>query len=262
MSRRAEWSDVQARLQARHGERLREPDWRLLEAAKTLGHFIERSRSTSLRRFTGHMNAQMTSHTIERSLRVEWRGYVAEIAGWTSPAWTPAVLWAAHVPDLAVLDRLLDGNAPDWAREDPVFAALASRDRQIGAANLEGSLFFPLFSALPPTKPGNGGLAGLWLAHWESLWPRRSATDCRWITRLVEVVKDHTGQLARAGARETSGAYRQDLAHALTRMFRRRSFTPVAVFCHLALVALDLERLRGGLVRRRLFDIERAQEAA
>ena len=29
---------------------------------------------------------------------------------------------------------------------------------------------------------------------------------------------------------------------------------PVAVFCHLALVALDLERLRGGLVRRQLFE--------
>jgi len=32
------------------------------------------------------------------------------------------------------------------------------------------------------------------------------------------------------------------------------------VFCHLALVALDLERLRGALVRRRLF--EPAQEVA
>jgi len=32
------------------------------------------------------------------------------------------------------------------------------------------------------------------------------------------------------------------------------------VFCHLALVALDLERLRGGLVRRALFAA--AREAA
>ncbi len=32
------------------------------------------------------------------------------------------------------------------------------------------------------------------------------------------------------------------------------------MFAHLALVALDLERLRGGLVRRRLFDAELPKE--
>lgn len=258
MRRRAEWSYVQARLQSRHGERLREADWRTLEAAKTLGHFIERSRSTPLRRFTGPLDAQMTSHTIERVLRVEWRRYVTEVAAWASPAWQPAFLWTAHVPDLAVLDRLLHANAPGWAREDAVFAPLTGADRQLGAAELEGSIFSPL----SPKKPEDGGIAGLWLAHWKSLWPRPSGADGRWITKLVGLVQDHTGQLARAGDQETSGAYRRDAERALTRMFRRRSGTPVAAFCHLALVALDLERLRGGLVRRRLFDAERRPEAA
>jgi hypothetical protein len=258
MRRRAEWSYVQARLQARHGERLREPEWRMLEAAKALGHFIERSRSTPLRRFTGPLDAQMTSHAIERVLRDEWRRYVAEIAAWTPPAWQPAVLWTAHLPDLAVLERLLRGDAPEWTRADPVYGPLASADRQTGTAKLDD----PIFSLLSSKKPGNGGVAGLWLAHWTSLWPRRGGADCRWLAKLVEVAKDHAARLARAGAQETSGPYRQDLAHALTRIFRRRSGTPVALFCHLALVGLDLERWRGGLVRRRLFDIERRPEAA
>ncbi|HXY98504.1 MAG TPA: hypothetical protein VEI03_00800 [Stellaceae bacterium] len=258
MRRRAEWSYVQARLQARHGERPGEPDWRMIEAAKTLAHFIERSRSTPLRRFTGHLDAQMTSHAIERILRVEWRRYVAEIAAWTPPEWRTALLWAAHVPDLAVLDRLLRGDAPDWTREDPAFAPLARRDGRPGAAGLEG----PLFSSLSPTKPEDGGLAGLWLAHWTSLWPRRGGTDRRWLAKLVAMAKDHAAQLARADARATSAAYRRAAAAALTRLFRRRSGTPVAAFCHLALIALDLERLRGGLVRRRLFDGEHRPEAA
>jgi hypothetical protein len=34
------------------------------------------------------------------------------------------------------------------------------------------------------------------------------------------------------------------------------------MFCHLALVALDLERLRGDLIRRRLFEPSHATEAA
>lgn len=258
MSRRVDWSYVQARLQARHGERLRDPEWRMLEAAKTLEHFIERSRSTPLRRFTDHMNAQMTSHTIERILRTEWRGYVAEVAAWTSPAWKPAVLWGAHVPDLTVLDRLLAGDTPDWMREDLVFGPLVGADRQIRAARLEKSPFSPL----SPANGGDGGFAERWLAHWRALWPRRCGADCLWLAKLAEVVKAHIGQLARAGAEETSGPYRRELAHALTRTFRRRSGTPVAVFCHLALVALDLERLRGSLVRRRLFGAEYAKGAA
>jgi hypothetical protein len=36
----------------------------------------------------------------------------------------------------------------------------------------------------------------------------------------------------------------------------------VALFAHLVLVALDLERLRGGLIRRRLFNAELPKRAA
>ena len=74
---------MQARLQARHGERLDEGDWRALEAARSLDQFIDRSRATSLRRFTERLNASMPSHAIERVLRNGWRDYVAEVAGWS-----------------------------------------------------------------------------------------------------------------------------------------------------------------------------------
>ena len=80
MSGRADWSYVQARLQARHGDRLDEGDWRSLEAAKSLDHFHDRARMSSLRRFTERLDTQMSAHAIERALRVEWRRYVAEVA--------------------------------------------------------------------------------------------------------------------------------------------------------------------------------------
>lgn len=258
MCRCADWSYVQARLQARHGERSRDSEWGMLEAAKTLDHFLVRSHSTPLRRFTVHMNAQMTSHRIESILRAKWRDYVAEVAAWPSAAWRPAVLWGAHVPDLIVLDRLLAGDAPpDWTRDDPVFGPLVGADRQTPAARLEKSRFSPLSSA----KEGGGGLAECWLAHWRALLPRGCGADCRCLMSLAELVKVHIRRLAQAGPEETSGPRRRDLADALTRMFRRYSGTPVAVFCHLALVALDLERLRGNLVRRRLFGTEEAKGA-
>lgn len=255
MSHRVEWSYVQARLQARHGERLGDSEWRMLEAAKTLGRFIEESRSTPMRRFTDHINEQMTAHTIERILRAEWRAYVAEIAAWTSSAWKPAVLWGAHVPDLIMLDRLLAGDTPGWMREDPVFGPLLGADGQIRTASLEKTPFFPLSLANWASR----GLVEHWLAHWRVSWPRRFGADRQWLEKLAALVRIHVRRLARAGVEESSGPYRRELAHALTRMFRRCSGTPVAVFCHLALVALDLERLRGCLVSRRLFGAEYAE---
>ena len=126
MSRRPQWSYVQARLQARHGGRLDDNDWRALEAARSVDQFLERSRSTALRRFADHLDATMSSHAMERMLRAAWRNYVAEIAAWVTPAWRPAVQWLEYVPDLPVIDAVLKGKAPAWARSDPVFSVLAT----------------------------------------------------------------------------------------------------------------------------------------
>ena len=46
---------------------------------------------------------------------------------------------------------------------------------------------------------------------------------------------------------------RNQLRERLKRIFRAAAGTPVATLCHLALMALDFERLRGGLVTRSLF---------
>lgn len=256
MSRRADWSYVQARLYARHGDRLDEVDWRLLDAAKSPDHFLERARATSLRRFTDRLDAQMSSHTIERILRAEWREYVDEVANWVIASWRPAVRWVARLPDLPVLDGLLRGAAPDWLRHDPIFAPFVDRGLQGLATVFEDSSFAPLSPATDRT------LGEQWLVHWRALWPRGCANDRQWLDTLADAVADHTQYLARAGAGDSSSHKRHDLARLAVRLFRRRSGTPVALFSHLVLVALDIERLRGGLVRRRLFDAEPPKRAA
>jgi hypothetical protein len=45
-------------------------------------------------------------------------------------------------------------------------------------------------------------------------------------------------------------------------LVHRRAEEPVAVFCYLVLVALDLQRLRDGLLRRALFRDEPAELVA
>jgi len=194
MSGRPQWSYAQARLQARHGERLQEADWRALEAAQSIDQFIERSRASSLRRFTEGVNARMSSHAIERLLRAAWRAYVAEVAAWVPPSWRSALLWTSHLPDLPVLDALRKGEAPDWTRQDPAFAEFVEGDPQHRAANLAQSPLAPLFAS--DTRETT--LAAPWYAHWRSLWPKRRAANDRPLLDLAGTLKSHVERLGRA----------------------------------------------------------------
>ncbi len=69
MRSRAEFAFAQTRLQARHGERLTDADWRALESAQSPDRYLEQARATSLRRFVARIDAGMDSHAIERALR-------------------------------------------------------------------------------------------------------------------------------------------------------------------------------------------------
>jgi len=243
------WSYVQARVQARHGERLQESDWRAIEAARSIDQFIARAQASSLRRFTEHMNARMPSHAVERMLRDGWRAYVTESASWVPAVWQHAVMWTSILPELPIIDALLTGEAQDWIEQDTAFAGLAQPDLQKRDAALANS---PL-GALVASSAHEKALAARWYARWRSLGPQRR-TDKSALIDIAATINAHVERLARASPQETSAPYRRDLALKLTRMFRRYSGSPAVLFCHLALVALDLERLRGNLIRRRLFE--------
>jgi hypothetical protein len=241
---RPSWSYVQARLQARHGERLIDREWLTLEAARSPDHFIDRSRATTLRRFSERLNAGMSSHAIECALRNSWRDYVAEVASWCPPDWRPAIRWCALLPDLPLFAALLAGEAPCWVQQDAVLSAFSELAQ---AATIKSPLDVLLSGPRrEPTLPGR------WYACWRSLWPQ-GAYECRPLATLSDTVSAHVARLDLAGPQDASGAYRRALARTVNRMFRRYSASAIAVFCHLALVALDLERLRGSLVRRALF---------
>jgi len=248
---------VQARLQARHGERLQEADWRIIEGARSSNQFVERALASSLRRFVERINPRLASHATERMLRDTWRAYVAELADWVPRAWREAVLWVSLLPELPIIDALLKGEAPEWIEEDPAFAEFTKADLQERNAALANS---PL-DALAASNGREKTVAARWFVHWRSQWPQRRA-DERTLLDVAAMIDAHIGRLDRAGLEETSAPYRRDLALKLTRTFRRHGGSPAAVFCHLALVALDLERLRGDLIRRRLFEPVDSQEAA
>jgi hypothetical protein len=248
----ATWAYVQARLQTRHGDRLQDSDWQALSATRSAERYLERSRSTPMRRFTEHVNAQMESHAMERALRSDCRVLVSEVASWVPKEWRAAVIWTAHFPDLPVLGHLIDGKTPAWAEADPVYAPFAEAD----AAGLRERLAGSPLRALVPSADEDSTIAERWLAHWRSLWPPLGDTERKPLERLIAIVARHFEQLGHTRPPDSSERYRAELMQDLIRIFRRHSATPAAMFAELALLALDLERLRGGLVRRRLFAVQ------
>lgn len=220
MGNLAHFAFAQARMQAQHGARPSDSTWRMLQASSTLGHYLESARSTGLAPWVTNLGPSSDVHTIEQTLRRDWRGYVDTVAGWLPEAWRPAVRWTAVLADLEREDR-----------NDPV-------DGTGGWA------------------PGHRPLAA-WTGAFRALWPAMSARDARAMDRLMTLLGDHlaptSGDDGRARGAELAERARERLRDRLTRILHQSAQSPPAVFAFLTLTALDVERLRGDLVRRRLF---------
>jgi hypothetical protein len=126
MAKDARFAYLQARLQARHGDRPSPDDWRIAESSSGLSHYLEAVRRTPLKRWVGDLNHEMEPAAMERLLRATWRETVDQVADWSPEEWRPAVRWLRWLPDLPAIDHLLRGaKVPPWMRADPVMRELA-----------------------------------------------------------------------------------------------------------------------------------------
>ena len=237
---------AQARAQARHGDRLTPSRWRAVESSADLGRSIHALRGTALGPAIQHFTGAASPHTIERTLRAAWRNEVERASRWVPRAWRDSVIWTAWLPDLEAIGHLLDGGKVlPWMHEDTVLTRLALEavDERPGA--IESHL-----GRLPEHDSFD---AGQW---WYEQWLERLPTadlrgtglsdlanylkafgKTRWELKSPSTSKDESGEA---------------LGQQITRLLHRRAGRPVSVYCHLALTALELLRLRGGLVRRSL----------
>jgi len=242
---------AQARLQARHGGRPTDERWRLLEASPDLAGYLQTARTTSLRPWVVHLAGDAGNHQIERSLRRDWQGYVAEIAGWIPTAWQPAARWFATLPFLPFFVHLLRGEpVPRWMLEDPVLSAVAQTDterrREALAATTLGRIAAALGEGVPPVDA--------WLEAWAAEWPATDTAGAAALGRIRRAFHSHISTILAEPLQYPRGpALRRPIAERFNMVFRRESGRITAVFAHLGLMALDVERLRGGLVLRALF---------
>lgn len=258
MNRYAEFSYVQARVQARHGQRPADAHWAQLGGTRDLGHFLQLARNTPLRPWVIHLSPQSGIHSVEYSLRRQLREYIREIAAWHPASWRAAVTWCIWLPELPALQHLMREQAAlGWMFDDAMLKGLASENMAMRKAALRDSAIGPLYQAWQRGE----SLPTAWRDHWRSLWPAdapRLYTAA--LERVTSLIVSHRDRFVGLRPEFTDQA-RQQLARRLQLAFRRMAAQPSAAYLHLALVSLDIERLRGELVRRVLFGATRESAA-
>ncbi len=229
---RAEFEWIQARLQARVGDVQRTVHWAAIEASRGAAEFLAALRGGALAGWVEGFDATTDPHHVEQALRVRWIAYVDDVARWQPRIWSAATRWFALVTDLARIDA---------ARKDARLAPSAARQDSAGDARASSAPF-----TKPYTRTGEDSTLSLWRVGWDRRVPR-DGFDAATLLRPAQM-------LVPALAGDASGRARHTTATraALVRLFRRHAATPIAVFAYLGLVALDVERLRGGWVARRM----------
>jgi hypothetical protein len=229
-----------ARLHARHAGLPGAAQWGALEASRTPEHYVDVLRAARW------LHVPEGAHAIavdarEFWLRSAWRVSCEEVARWHPERWRPAFLWLSVLTDLDALERIRAGEAlPSWLASDERLSALVQAPVADRDACLRAGEYGVLRDAWRRPVP----LVHAWLQHWHAAWPPTSARVRTELARLESAV-------AGAAALELP-ARREALEAAAARAFRRGAGTPVAGFAHLLCVALQLERVRGGLARRAL----------
>ncbi len=233
-----------ARLCARYGDRPDELAWRRIEMIRDFGAMLDAARASPLGAWITEIGPDADAHAVELAMRAHMRERIAAIAAWMPSAWRAAIEWCAVLVDLPVLQHLARGNSPPpWLRDRPLHAVLGDNDparSDTGPASL-----------LASGKADPDRLASMWCAEWHRRLPVRGGESAL-LADFVRLLSAHV-----AAFREpqiTDGwPLRRTLHARLSQLFRRATLDPAAAFIFLALSALDLERLRGELLRRVAF---------
>lgn len=229
---------IRARVMARHSRRPGPAQWQNLENCRGLEHFLQVARESGLVRWVRRLEASQAPETWERSLRQDWRDYLAELVAWTPGRWQPVLSWMAVLPMLPALDHLLCGGPTrDWMHAEAFFQGLDLQDPGKRRVQLENSPWKPLLAGWGRDRPLEA-----WRAGWEAIWPPGGHPQ---LCRLAPAWDWLDPGLA-------SDECRQGLEGFFLALLRDPWPGILAPVAHLGLTGLDLLRLRGGLLRRRL----------
>lgn len=239
----ADWDAAQARLQGLRSRRPSVAEWIALEATLGLDEYLARARQPPFGRWIESLSAEPALHEIDRVLRAAFRSECARLAGWYGEPWNRPLAQLAAIVDLPLLAGLSHGAVlPASAGDDPVW-------RKLMAAPADARFQIATGLQLPPadSRP-DMELLESWVRVWLASLPAGAPDTRAGFAELARVVADFRRRSAAAAAAAPAMRMHERLAL----LFRRHAGTPVAMACEIAAAALDLQRLRAGLVRRLL----------
>jgi hypothetical protein len=264
-----------ARLSARLAQRPDERVWTQLHSARSVGAALEVARGSIAASYVSGVTWPAPLCDLELAFRQQWRTRVEEMARWSPEGWTDAVRWTAHLVDLPALVHLLGKeSAPPWIAGDPALARYAQGDRCERRAAIDDGPLAPIAAAVEAVEPAPRrpdaaawqrarlhAAFRAWQDGWRARWPECSDDARAGLERLAATVRNHLAHFGALHIDDADGA-RLRLVADLVTLLRRSAAQPAALFCSLALVALDLERLRGEIVARAAFRTSSTGSAA
>lgn len=235
-----------ARQQARRGRHADAADWQRLETPRTGAALIDAVRATPLAPLLAGVPAGIDGFEAEAHFRRLLAARIDEVARWLPPPWQGALRWCAVLPELAALQRLArDGVATPWLLADREGRALAEAAPQARRGRLAATRWAPLAAAWPDADR----FGAAWRAQWRRRWPSVGAESRATLQALDRLLARHAGAFAADPAGD-GRVLRDELRGRLLAIARLAALQPAAIFANLALEALDIERLRGELLRR------------
>jgi hypothetical protein len=251
MNLNQDFSYCQARLQARYANLPDAAEWQRLAGVRTLAAFIEEARLGPMRPWVKRLSATSDALVLERGLRALAAELADEAARWVPRPWRAAVAWTAWLPYLPVFEHLADTTPPkrppDWASADARLRALVTEEGEPDPDALERAGLRMLLDAPRPDQ-----IPARWANAWRDRWPPGRRGWTRDLEAFTAGLAAHLGAFRQAAPAEAWNL-RAALRERLRLQFHQHLLAPVTVYIYLALILLDLERLRAELLRRALF---------
>jgi len=246
-----------ARSSARLGERPDERLWQQLSASRRVRVLLDAVRASPSAPYVSGIEPLASPDAMELAFRQQFRLRVDEVARWAPDAWVEAIRWTRCLIDLPALAHLAtDPIVLPWMRIDPELAPYALPTLPERHAALVAGPLAPLAEALGGAgdDPPRGAtrlhrVVDVWERHWRALWPRVSVDERANLDALVRLVVRHEQDFGTVAA-EDAAAARAEFGARLSSLMRRAAAQPAALFAWLAMLALDLERLRGEFLDR------------
>jgi hypothetical protein len=239
---------AQTRIQSRYGERADAGVWLKLHNIQDLGSYLQTAQQTALRPWVLGLSSTHNSHDIEQALRQKYRQHVDEVASWMPAKWQRALQWIKRLADLPALQYLLDGGEPlEWMKSDPEIS-----DFTVDEIQLREQLIRDAGNqALVDSRRQQGSILSGWLSQWNSLRPGSVYSD-HGLKPLEKLLLEQIQLQTRQPGKSLPADY-EIMLDRLRLVFRRSAFKPAAVCAYLAIVALDVHRLRSDLMLRLFF---------